>query len=246
MQRYFIDQDQIKGDHILLTGEQYHHLIKVLRSKPGDRFLCCDCLGTDYLVQLTDVKSDKGIVIAQVMERLTSVGEPKVRVTVAQSLPKGDKLEWIIQKGTEIGADSFIPFTSQRTIVKLEPKKEAKKHARWQKIIAEAAEQSHRGRIPKLFPHHSWRELLALFPKFDEVWIAYEKGGVGLATACDRLTARSILLVIGPEGGFSQEEIVEAEEYGAKRISLGKRILRTETASLVALSGIFFASGEMF
>lgn len=243
MQRYFIEPKQIQDDQILLIGEPYHHLIKVLRSEVGDQFLCCDGQGIDYLAEIIDITPDT--LACRVIKKTLSEGEPVVQVTVAQALPKGDKLEWIIQKGTEIGAHAFLPFSSQRTIVKLEPKKEAKKHARWQKIIAEAAEQAHRGRVPELLSHHSWKELLQRFSEYEEVWIAYEKGGIGLAPACEKSTGSTILLVIGPEGGFMEEEIVEAEAHGAKRITLGKRILRTETASLCALSAIFFANGEM-
>lgn len=243
MQRYFIDSKQIKGDLIVLTGELHHHIAKVLRSQVGERFLVCDGKGTDFLVEIIKITSDQ--VVGRIIETSHSKGEPVVQVTVAQSLPKGDKIEWILQKGTEIGAVSFLPFSSKRTIVKLDPKKEAKKFLRWQKIIAEAAEQAHRGQIPELLPLHSWKELLTRFADYEAVWIAYEKGGVGLATACSKTTAQNILLVIGPEGGFTEEEILEAEENGAKRISLGNRILRTETASLCALSCILFATGEM-
>jgi 16S rRNA (uracil1498-N3)-methyltransferase len=160
-------------------------------------------------------------------------------------LPKGDKLEWIVQKGTEIGAVSFLPFTSERTVVKIDARKAEKKLERWHRIAKEAAEQAHRGRIPDVSRPLSWKELLSKIEAAEVAWIAYERGGVPLAQAISETDARNILLIIGPEGGFSEKEIEEAKGSGAIPITLGSRILRTETAPLAALSCILFARHDL-
>ncbi|SEN04048.1 16S rRNA (uracil(1498)-N(3))-methyltransferase [Lihuaxuella thermophila] len=243
MQRYFISPDQVNDERILITGDDVHHIKNVMRSRPGDQLVCCDGQGRDYLAEIEELTP--AAIRCRVIQISPSKGEPKTQVTIAQSLPKGDKLEWILQKGTEIGAVRFLPFTSERTVVKIDSRKTDKKHERWERIVKEAAEQSHRGIIPEVARPVSWKELLEEIKSAKTAWIAYEKGGQPLAKSLAEAASEEILLIIGPEGGFTETEVAEAEAAGAVPVTLGMRILRTETASLAALSCILFQRNDL-
>ncbi|TCW37699.1 16S rRNA (uracil(1498)-N(3))-methyltransferase [Laceyella sacchari] len=242
MQRYFIAQEQIVETSIRLVGDDVHHIKNVMRNKPGDRIICCAGQGLDYLAEIESIDGDQ--IIARIVERTPSRGEPRTKVLIAQSLPKGDKLEWILQKGTELGASAFLPFSSERSIVKIDARKIGKKRERWERIVKEAAEQAHRGKLPTVATPMSWKALLQEIGNRECAWIAYEKGGLPLAEAMAS-AKDEILLIVGPEGGFTESEIEEAKEAGAVPISLGSRILRTETAPLMALSCILFARQDL-
>ncbi|MBA4493132.1 16S rRNA (uracil(1498)-N(3))-methyltransferase [Paenactinomyces guangxiensis] len=243
MQRYFISPEQRDRDRIRISGEDVHHIKNVMRSRPGDQLVCCDGRGNDYLAEIIEI--DPAAVLCRVIDKSSSLGEPETKVTIAQSLPKGDKLEWILQKGTEIGAVRFLPFVSERTIVKIDARKAAKKRERWQRIVKEAAEQAHRGFIPEVASPVSWTGLLEEIHRTEEALIAYEKGGVPLAKSLAQISSKQILLIIGPEGGFTESEVAGAQRAGAIPVTLGSRILRTETASLAALSCILFARNDL-
>lgn len=253
MQRYFIPPDRFEADRITVTGDDAHHLTRVMRAEIGDTFICSDGREREALVEITQLGKDT--VEAAIVESLSMTSEPDVNVWVAQSLPKGDKMETVIQKGTEIGASRFIPFISERTIVQYDERKESKRLERWHKIAKEAAEQAHRNRIPGIESMHSWKQLLARAGDFALALICYEKEGqlqlrellrgmVGEQGEKSGLP-KQVLLIIGPEGGFTEKEIAEAERAGCKPVSLGKRILRTETAALVGVTCILYESGEM-
>lgn len=251
MQRYFIQSEQFGERTVTITGEDAHHISKVMRSRPGDQFIVSDGVSRDALVELVSIESQ--MVSAEIVELLEQKGEPWIKVTLVQSLPKGDKMETVIQKCTEIGAAGFLPFISERTVVQYDGKKEEKRIARWRKIAKEAAEQSHRSVIPAVEAPVSWKELLRQLHDYDLVCICYEKeDGGALRDVLHPLVERKlgakecrIAVVVGPEGGFSEREIQEAEEAGAVSTSLGKRILRTETAGMAALTCIMYESGEM-
>ncbi len=243
MQRYFIPANKLTGSQIQLTGDEVHHIKNVMRNKPGDRIVVCIEDGYDYVCVIGEINSRQ--IDCRIVEKFPSQGEPQTKITIAQSLVKGDKLEWIVQKGTEIGASSFQPFRSARSIVKINARKEMKKQDRWQRIAKEAAEQSHRGKVPAVLPVLSWNAMLDEIEKFPLALIAYEKGGLPLKQVMTGIQAAEILLLIGPEGGFTKEEIHNAHERGAVPITLGPRILRTETAPLVALSCMLFSRNEL-
>ncbi len=249
MQRYFITNEQFNEQRLIITGDDAHHLANVMRAKPGDVIIVCDGSGREAQAELEHVSRTE--VAAIRMEARESEAEPNVRVTIAQALPKGDKLETVIQKGTEVGAYSFVPFVSERTIVQYDAKKESKRLERWGKIAKEAAEQSHRGRIPSVASVIKWRELLKLAAEQDAAYFCYEKeAGLRLRSLLGKLRAErgeqvSIMLIIGPEGGFTEKEVSEAEDAGCVPVSLGRRILRTETAALVGLSAILYEYGEI-
>lgn len=252
MQRYFIQPEQFTDETATIAGDDAHHLTRVMRAKPGDTCIVSDGISREALVRLQTV--DPRQVVADVIKWLPMDNEPAVDVWVAQSLPKGDKMELVIQKGTEIGASRFIPFVSERTVVQLDGKKEGKRLERWQKIAKEAAEQAHRNRVPQVDPVVSWKELLRLAQEADAAWICYEKQSVqelrgqirkAILSRKNEGRRQRLLLMIGPEGGFTEREAAEAEAAGCRAVSLGKRILRTETAAMVGLTCILYESGEM-
>jgi 16S rRNA (uracil1498-N3)-methyltransferase len=252
MQRYFIPPGQFKENTVMISGGDAHHLIRVMRAQLGDQIICSNGMNREALVTITHM--DKDAVEAAVTEELELTNEAAVEVWVAQSLPKGDKLETIIQKCTEIGAARFLPFVSERTIVQYDDKKAVKLQERWTKIAKEAAEQAHRNRVPDIILPQSWKQILKLVTQVDAALICYEKeSGLELKRlitqtfAKDRSASKSgkALVIVGPEGGFTPNEIAEAEAAGCHSISLGKRILRTETAAMVALTCILYETGEM-
>jgi len=240
MQRYFVSCEQMNDTKVVVTGDDVNHMAKVMRFLPGDRVICCNGEGRDVLAEIEKITSEH--IQLKILEELSESRELPLKVTIAQGLPKGDKMDFIIQKGTELGAFSFLPFTSRYTVVKLDEKKEKKRVERWKKIAKEAAEQSHRSLVPHIANPLGWRELLAKVSSFDYALFAYEKEEeTPLYQALKGIPKEaSILLVIGPEGGFSEDEAREAEEAGMQRVSLGRRILRTETASLYGLSCISY------
>ncbi|WP_256760175.1 16S rRNA (uracil(1498)-N(3))-methyltransferase [Cohnella sp. WQ 127256] len=253
MQRYFVPEGQMGQHSVTLEGEDARHIGAVMRSKPGDCLIACDGNGRDVLAKIVSV--DKNNVQADIIEQLSSNAEMVWKVTIAQSLPKGDKLEIVIQKGTEAGACIFQPFLSQRTIVQYDERKEAKRIERWRKIAKEAAEQSHRSIIPHINAVSSWKSLLKQFVDYDLILFCYEEEGRSGAVELRELlqdfkskqweTAPRIMVIIGPEGGFTSQEADAAVASGAKLIGLGKRILRTETAALYALACLAYESGEL-
>jgi len=243
MQRYFVDPDQIGSRTVTIVGDDVHHIKKVMRFRPGDPIICCDGRGTDYITAIDTLGTDE--VVCRVVERRPSAGEPRISVTVAQSLPKGDKWEWVLQKGTELGATAFLPFVSARTIVKWDAKKAEKRRERWMRIVKEAAEQAHRGTIPEVMPVVDWQKLLSRAASAGCAMIAYEGGGLPIRQVLAEGIHSSFLLIVGPEGGFEEREVKEAEAAGAVPVSLGSRILRTETAAVAMLTAVMYASGEM-
>ncbi|MFX3633691.1 MAG: 16S rRNA (uracil(1498)-N(3))-methyltransferase [Candidatus Pristimantibacillus sp.] len=256
MQRYFVAAEQFEGSSVRLIGEDAFHAVRVMRMKPDEKFIVSDGLSRVALAVVREANSTE--VVADLVEELPMDSESNWSVTIAQSLPKGDKMELVIQKGTEIGAYSFAPFQSERMIVQYDGKKEAKRLDRWGKIAKEAAEQAHRCRIPAIEPVRSWRELMKSIVNFDLTLFCYEREGDGAAgkgirdalldwkqrSGSDN-AAPKIMLVVGPEGGFSEWEASEAEAAGAIVVGLGKRILRTETAGIVGLTCLLYEAGEM-
>lgn len=251
MQRYFIMPDQFGEGTVTITGDDARHIARVMRGKPGDKVIASDGAGREAVVEIDTIGTDE--ITAIIVEPLPQTGEPWIKVDIAQSLPKGDKMETVIQKCTEIGAVSFIPFLSERTIVQYDDRKEEKRISRWNKIAKEAAEQAHRSMIPLVKQPLKWKELLASFAGYDLICICYEKEhGQQLrdilqpfAAGLDRAQIYKVLVAIGPEGGFTEEEVQAAEAAGAVSVGLGARILRTETAGMAALTCILYETGEL-
>ncbi|MFS0727504.1 16S rRNA (uracil(1498)-N(3))-methyltransferase [Paenibacillus sp. 1P07SE] len=251
MQRYFIDAARFAAHRVTIGGNDAHHIVRVMRMTPGDQFIVSDGESREAVAEIAELAP--GEVIAEIVELREMTSEPLWHIVIAQGLPKGDKMETVIQKGTEIGAAGFIPFQSERVVVQYDDKKEGKRLERWQRIAKEAAEQAHRSKIPPVRPVMSWPALLAEAGGYDLALLCYEKQSETpshglrelIALDTDAQQMRKVLLIVGPEGGFSEREVAEAEACGIRIAGLGRRILRTETAALVGLTCLMYESGEM-
>ncbi|MBQ9082098.1 MAG: 16S rRNA (uracil(1498)-N(3))-methyltransferase [Clostridia bacterium] len=241
MPRFFLPEIP-SGDSVLLTGDDANHISRSLRMTVGDALTLCDGHGTDYQGEITEITARD--VRVQLRSSAPSTGEPDVRVVLFQGLPKGDKMELIVQKSVELGVSEIVPFHAARSVSRPDGASAAKKAVRWQKVADEAAGQSQRGALPVVRTPVSFKEALQCAAGCDCVFLCYEGGGTALRGLLDRKPA-SVAVFIGPEGGFAPEEVAAAEAAGAVRITLGPRILRTETAPLAALSVIMFATGNM-
>lgn len=243
VQRYFIEE-QVNMEKFNITGDDYHHIVRVMRMKAGDEIICVTPAGKSAVCQIEEITDE--IVVANVVKWEEGTTELPVHVVIASGLPKGDKLELIIQKGTELGAFEFVPFTASRSIVKWDGKKAAKKVERWQKIAKEAAEQSHRSHVPAVKEPVSLKELINSSEQYTYKLVAYEEeareGEASvLSTALAKLQeGDSLLIVFGPEGGLTSEEVNLLNGNGFLACGLGPRILRTETAPLYALSAVSY------
>lgn len=245
MYRFYVDKDAVAGEDITLAGEDYNHIRNVLRMRAGEEITVCDGAGTDYLCQLSEFSKD--CVRAKVLSQSGSRTELPVRLVLFQGMPKKDKLEFIIQKAVELGVSRVVPVMTRRTVVKLEEGgKEEKKRARFQAIARAAAMQSMRGIIPEVSSAMRFADAIKAAGELDAVVIPYERaeGIADTRAVLSDLVAdgvRSVGIFIGPEGGFAEEEVALAVDAGAKCITLGHRILRTETAGLAVLALLMFA-----
>ncbi|EUJ46278.1 16S rRNA (uracil(1498)-N(3))-methyltransferase [Listeria riparia] len=243
MQRYFINQ--IVDDKARITGEDFHHIVRVMRMKLEDYVCLVTPDEQTAIAELIEIGDD--FVQFKIVSRKESTSELPVHITIASGLPKGDKLELITQKGTELGAKSFLSFPAKRSISKWDSKKAQKKVERLDKIAKEAAEQSHRSVVPSFQHVMSFQALLDVAPSYDYIVVAYEESAKegessALATLFDQVDpGESILAIFGPEGGLAPEEIVKLEAVQALKVGLGPRILRTETAPLYFLAAASFA-----
>ena len=245
MHRFFISPQAIAGDRVILRGALVHQIRDVLRMKPGDEIVLLDNSGSAYRAEL--VTLDRDTVRAHVNNKWPLETEPVVRVALYQGLLKGQKFDLVLQKGTEIGVSVFVPLLAERCIVgSLDDVSDARVE-RWDRIIIEAAEQAGRAVLPNLMPPmlfaHACNQTpangLALIP-----WEGEKSHGLREALA-GAPRAKSISLFIGPEGGFTEEEIVLAKSKGVIPVSLGPRILRAETAGLVAAAAVLYEMGDL-
>lgn len=218
-----------------LTGEDARHITRSLRMKPDEEIVLCDARGADYTAKILSVGEE---VVAKILSARPTVSEPKAEITLYQATPKGDKAEWIIQKSVELGVTRIVPMLTERCIARPTAEAAAKKRVRYRRIAREAAGQSGRGIIPEIGSQCSFGEALAASAGTLRLF-CYEKGGVPMRR--EMLSgAREISLFIGSEGGFSDAEANAAKEAGCRIITLGRRILRCETAPLTALSVLQF------
>ena len=239
MHHFFVDKREIIGEEIKLYGDDFHHLQKVLRGKIGEEIIISSGEAVDYHCKSKRYGEDHAVLSVSFLEE---AHELRTKVILLQALPKGEKMELIIQKAMELGVSEMVPLDSENCILKRE--KAEKKRLRWQGISEAAAKQSKRSVIPAVSPVSSWKEAFSLVKNAEIKLIPYEnEKGVGFTKEellrVEELGEKSggtIALCIGPEGGFSKEEVEEAKKEGFLPISLGKRILRTETAAITTLS----------
>lgn len=233
-----------QSNEYTLTGENAKHIGISLRARTGEKILLGDNNGNECLCEITGFSGGKqSDVLVRVLSRQKSQTEPKVKVTLFQCLPKGDKLETVIQKAVELGAYEIIPVQSENCVVKHDNKNITKKNERYKKIAEEAAKQSRRGIIPNVEITLTFNEMLSRLSEYENALFLYEKGGEPLKKVLKEKT-ETIACVIGPEGGFSEKEAAALGEI-CKTVTLGKRILRTETAPICVLSAIMYEYGEM-
>lgn len=245
MHRFFIKKQNIFENRITVFGEDVQHISKVLRLQSGDRIVLCDGEGTDYLAAVESMNKDSiGTII---LEKEKSKGEPDIDAVLYQGIPKSVKMDTIIQKCTEMGIKRIVPVSTVRTVVRLESEKdERKKVERWTKIAEEAAKQSGRGMIPAVDMPVNLQQALAEASGLDIVIIPYElEAGIPIKEVLSKTKARSIGFFIGPEGGFEPAEVEKAREMEAVPVTLGRRILRTETAGIAVLTSIMYEYDQM-
>lgn len=244
MQKFFVETNQIKEEKIEIIGEDVNHIANVLRLQKEDEIIICN-KDENISYQAGIIKIEKDKVTCEIIEKIEETTESNIHVTIFQGLPKADKMEYIIQKSTELGVRKIIPVAMTRSIVKLNGKDAIKKIERWNKIAEVAAKQSKRDIIPEVGMIQGIHQVAEKINEFDIFLIAYENE--------KEVTLKSVLrtikleqnnvkigIVIGPEGGIEPKEVEELQEKGAQIITLGNRILRTETASLCILSNIMY------
>ena len=263
MHHFFIPPDWFEGDKVTLRGPLVHQLRDVLRLMPGDGIVVLDDSGWEYEVQLNTIEQEQAL--GQIQNKLLARTEPRAKITLYQSLLKGDKFEWVLQKGTELGIVEFVPIVCDRCVVGSVDDVSKAKLERWQRIVLEAAEQSRRARLPRLqtpllfsqacerarradLALLSWegertRSLRSMLTQYDALPIKVHGKTSSMPAIAGRETGRkpfSISVFVGPEGGFTTREVDQARRYGLAPVSLGPRILRAETAALAAATMILY------
>ena len=240
MPRFFTKSiDETKG---VIFGDDAKHITKVLRMRPGEKLVACDTKGRDYDCVIEELNEKQ--VSLRVERAYPSETEPSVFVTLYQAMPKSDKMELIIQKAVELGVSAIVPVQTKRCVSRPDAKSMAKKQERYQRIALEAAKQCGRGRIPQVLPMLDYPQALDAMKKDQQAILFYENSSSSFQEEL-QTTASSLSIMVGAEGGFDEEEVRQALERGIASISLGKRILRCETAPLAALSIIMYQTGNM-
>lgn len=245
MHRFFVPEDAIHQDTVVFPPELAHQIRSVLRMAPGQPVIVLDNAGWEYELRLTRV--ERGGAEGQILARRPAPVEPAVPVTLYQSLIKRDRFEWLLQKGTEVGVSRFVPMISRHTVLPKADRVTPNREARWQRIITEAAEQCRRGRLPQLASPITMNEAVDQLPQGQLALIPWEgAAGTGIRAALQAAGRPDhIALFIGPEGGFAQDEVAYARQRGVHPVTLGPRILRAETAAVVAAALILYELGEM-
>ena len=241
MHRFFVEPEQIFPEYVEILGGDVNHIRNVLRMSPGDRISVSDGLGTDYICELEQLEAE--CVRGRILERKPFDVELSSRLVLYQGLPKGDKMELIVQKTVELGVARIVPVATMRSVVKLDEKKARAKTVRWQGIAEAAAKQSRRGIVPRVEDVCSLKEALEQAADMDVKLMPYE-----LSEGMERTRqlvesvrpGQKIAVFIGPEGGFEETEVAQAKDAGFEPITLGRRILRTETAGLTVMSWLMY------
>jgi len=246
--RFFVPRSALSGDEVRLEGDLAHQLSRVLRLEAGAAVVLLDGSGLEYETRLDVVGPHR--VTATVVGRRLGQPEPRVRVVLYQSLVKGERFDWVLEKGTELGVAAFVPLLSRRNVVRAAPGRSGRPE-RWRRVVREAAEQCGRCVLPEILPAEGLNEALSeaadlrLLP-----WEGEEALGLAVALqqarpALEAVERPTVAVLIGPEGDFAAEEVALAREAGAQVVSLGPRILRSETAGIVAAAAVLYELGEL-
>ncbi|AJA48378.1 ribosomal RNA small subunit methyltransferase E [Clostridium pasteurianum DSM 525 = ATCC 6013] len=246
MHKFFVPENNMDGKIATITGDDVKHIYKVLRLKAGDKININNYKGKEFVAEIRSI--DKAAVICNIIEEVNADNESSIKIHLYQALPKASKMELIIQKATELGVISIIPVITKRVVVKNEFG-ESKKIDRWNKIALEACKQSKRTLIPKVKNTIDFNEFLEEVKEFDLIVVPYEnEKNHGIKNMISNIRDRyitNVAIMVGPEGGFEDEEIKRLEEVGAYIVTLGPRILRTETAGFVCSSLIMYELGDI-
>ena len=251
MHRFFVVPDVLERHPVLLDGEQAHQIRRVLRMRPGERTTLLDNRGWAYEASLVSYGDSN--VRFEIVRRWAATGEPHTHITLYQAVLKGERFGWALQKGTEVGVSRFVPVVCARNVVD-DLNTAEQKRERWERIIQEAAEQSGRARMPTVAPTRTFESVvrtgspLSATSQHLRLILWEEEGATTLRQAlagCNFASGVSIEVLVGPEGGFTVGEVGLAEQWGARKVTLGPRILRAETAGIVAAAAILYEAGEM-
>ncbi|MDD6211625.1 MAG: 16S rRNA (uracil(1498)-N(3))-methyltransferase [Clostridiales bacterium] len=237
MYHFFVPEADGASGRITIVGSDVNHIKNVLRMKPGEKIVVSNGEDCDFYCVIAEILPDR--VEADVLPEEVEESELSAKLILFQGLPKNDKMEWIIQKAVELGAYEIVPVAMKRSVVRLDEKKQKTKIPRWNSISESAAKQSGRRVIPEVTGVMSWKEAMTMAKQMDRILVPYEnaRGMEATKEALEQLKpGMKVGIFIGPEGGFESSEIEEAREAGALVISLGHRILRTETAGMAALT----------
>jgi 16S rRNA (uracil1498-N3)-methyltransferase len=250
MESFYCPPQAISNETVNFAGEEAHHIAKVLRHKIGDRILAVDGQGMEYEVKIT--LSTPTLVQGMIEKKRRKPKEPLTQITLAQTIPRGTRMEFCVEKATEIGINGIIPIVSQRSVV--QPMEESKKVDRWRRVARAAMKQAGRAILPEIKDVQSFEQAVKSIPEFDISLIAWEKEGKkGVKEVIDENPnselrnpqSLSALLFVGPEGGFTEAEVVFAKEKGAFPVSLGLRRLRSETAGILLTSLLLHELGDL-
>lgn len=243
MYRFFVDSEQLNKAQVFLSGEDYNHIRNVLRMKQGEEVLLCDGGDKEYLCAITGFDIEAEQVLLEITDVFGNARELSSQITLFQGYPKGDKMETIIQKAVELGVYEVVPVMMKRCVVKLDDKKASKKVERLNAISLSAAKQSKRGIIPEVKSVMTMKQACEYAANMDLLLLPYENAeGMEYSkqVIADVKPGQRIGIFIGPEGGFETSEVEQIEQLGGKTISLGHRILRTETAGMTIMSLLMF------
>lgn len=246
MHKFFVDKENVCEDGIRITGDDVKHIGKVLRLKVGDIINISNGEGQDYISSIESI--DKKEVICSIQKKVINKTESPLNITLFQGLPKAQKMDLIAQKGVEVGINNIKPIITKRVVVKTEKKDLSNKIERWNKIALEASKQSGRGKLLEVENPIDFNEAVNSLDEFDLIIVPYEnKEEIGLKKVLSSINnkCKNIAIFIGPEGGFEEEEIECLESKKANIVTLGPRILRTETAGLVTSTILLYELGDM-
>jgi 16S rRNA (uracil1498-N3)-methyltransferase len=244
MARFYVPQPRVEQGMLKVEGQEVKHIRKVLRLKEGDEITIFDGLGREF--KGTIVEEELSTVVIRIENAYSSERDSPLEITLAQSILKGEKMDYLIQKATELGVKHIIPFLSSRSVPFLEKSTRLKRHHRWERIAIEASKQCGRGVVPKIESLQDYSEMLQAPSSNALRLILWEGEGMKLKEILERSKERKqIFFAIGPEGGFSQREIEEGKRAGFIPVTLGRRILRAETASLCFLSILQYEQGDI-
>lgn len=242
--RRFIVPFRLTARHVTLTEGLAHRVIHVLRMKIGDRAILCDSQGNEWVAEIT--KLEPNAVSLSLIEPFSSQTELTVSVTLMQGIPKGEKMDFIVQKATELGVQKIVPMFTKRTVVQLSPERARSKRERWQRVAISAVEQSGGKIVPEIALPVKFRQAVEEASRADLWLLFYEAADEPLREVLQHFkNANQVVVMVGPEGGFDPSEVSMAQKEGAKVVSLGKRILKTETAAIVAVALTLYELGAL-